>query len=504
MKLGQSLPPLHQAVAQANLEQVAHLLARKADLHTRSETGATPLHLAVEQGCGSIVHLLLTHGANARLIDHRGFTPLHSAASAGEESIAADLIMAQAGMVNTPDNAGQTPLHVAAAHGHAAVVEVLLAHDAKVDARDRAGRTPLHEAVPHDYLEAVCLLIASGANVNAPDHAQRTPLHIAASQGCLETVELLLSKQAAVDARDHAGRTALHDAALHGSLPVANALLRCDALLTAADNQGQTPLDLAVKHHLPEMAAFLHKRTQSESREQETAATLQKSVRSAGREHEMAASRPPAHSTVPSVHAEAEFTRLEARVQQLVHMFDELLTAFPDQVYLCDVHGRFSYVNPSAARFWGKRPTDLLGKSWHDLELPVACVTALQEHYLAIFSHGESCVQSESVWPTREGMREFSYVMSPLHQTDGTLFQVVCIVCDISLRKQAEIAIRDANARIEALTEQHTEECAALTARVQAEQAEHQRLEAELHASMARFRLSPADAFPRAMTEKEA
>jgi PAS domain S-box-containing protein len=473
-KLVQRLPPLHRAVAEGNCDRVARMLTRNADIHARSEQGFTPLHVAVEQGSDAMVHLLLSYGANVRMRDHRGFNPLHLAALEGRAVIAADLVLSGEGIADVPDNSGRTPLHLAAAGGFTDVVDALLSHGASVKAQDHSGRTPLHDAAAHDHLEAAVILITHGANINAPDHAHRTPLHVAAVQDCRELVALLLSKQAAVDCRDNCGRTALHEAAMKGCVAVASELLRNGADIMATDQLGHTPLYLAVVHHHQEMAEYFKKRFPSAAFEQEAALQLMKDR--------------------PAAHSETEFMRLAARVQEQARMLEEMLAAFPDQIYLVNVRGNFTYVNPSVARFWGKQAADLLGQSWQALDLPADCIAALADHCRDVSTRGVS-MQSELIWPAPAGPRCFGCNIFPIHRADGAISMVVCVAQDITLRKQAETAINDANALLEARVAERTAELSTLTARLQAELAERERIEAALHASEERFRLLAQAAF---------
>jgi PAS domain S-box-containing protein len=456
--------PLHRAIAEGQWDKVARLLERNADINARSETGATPLHVAVEQGRATMVQLLLSNGANARTPDHRGYTPLHLAAFLGYAEIAADLILEVTDLADVPDSAGRTALHLAAAQGHADVVDILVKHGATLDAHDHVGRTPLHDAAAHDQPESVDLLLVAGADVNATDHFQHTPLHLAALQGCAEIVELLLTKHAVVNARDHFGCTALCEAALKGQVDVASVLLQYGADITATDHLGQTPLYLAVVHAHQEMITFLKKHLPADAREQATTAP-----------------RTPQGPATLAMHSEDEYLRIAAQVQQQTRMFEELLAALPDHVYLFDVQGMVRYINPGAARFWGTPQSEWIGQSWHALAVPAEHWAPLRTHS-AIVVAGGAAINSEIVWPMRQGSRYFAYVLFPLHRADGAVSMVVCVARDITARKQVEMALQDVNAQLETRV---AERAAAL----QAELAERQRVEVELYASTERFRL---------------
>jgi ankyrin repeat protein len=105
--------PLHLAVHNRHLEEVAILLKAKANIEARDKRGNTPLHYAVEMGQTELVKLLLVK--NRADIAARNYNEL-------------------------------TALHLATWKGHQAVVLLLLENGADFDTRDKIGWIALHGA----------------------------------------------------------------------------------------------------------------------------------------------------------------------------------------------------------------------------------------------------------------------------------------------------------------------------------------------------------------------
>jgi ankyrin repeat protein len=56
------------------------LLASKADVNAKDDTGGTPLHLAAKYDSRDVAELLLANGADVDSKNIKGWTPLHVAA----------------------------------------------------------------------------------------------------------------------------------------------------------------------------------------------------------------------------------------------------------------------------------------------------------------------------------------------------------------------------------------------------------------------------------------
>ena len=102
-------PPLHQAAADGNTQEVERLLAQGEDPDKPNRYGVTPLRIASMRGQAETAKLLIARGAD----------------------------------VNARDSEGRSHLHFASHFGHREVAEALLAAGADAAAKDDDGATPL-------------------------------------------------------------------------------------------------------------------------------------------------------------------------------------------------------------------------------------------------------------------------------------------------------------------------------------------------------------------------
>jgi ankyrin repeat protein len=217
--------PLH--TASDHLASFSHrrvvelLLAWRADVNARDESGARPLHLAAARGKCDVAEALVAHGADIDARDEDGRTPLHFAAQKDREPkgrmAVVELLVARGADINAREKKfGHTPLHEAALYRNRDVAEALVALGADTNARDKFGETPLHVAVGLEKPDIAEMLATHGANVNvAENKASNTPLHKASQKGDEAMVKLLLAYGADVNARNLYGTTPLTFATNH-------------------------------------------------------------------------------------------------------------------------------------------------------------------------------------------------------------------------------------------------------------------------------------------------
>jgi ankyrin repeat protein len=121
--------PLHLAAHFGQLAIVDLLLARGADVDSRSQNGLgnTPLHAALAGGHRATAQRLVEHRADVNAVEEGGYTPLHQAADLGDTEMVRILLERGARLDVVADD-GQTPQDLARAKGHTAVAEELGAH----------------------------------------------------------------------------------------------------------------------------------------------------------------------------------------------------------------------------------------------------------------------------------------------------------------------------------------------------------------------------------------
>jgi len=193
----------------------------------------------------------------------------------GDASRVAQMIEADPGLLNAPDESGLRPFTAALYSRQDAIAQLLLDKGAQLDicaaamagaaerivtllASDRAlavsyshdGWTPLHLAAFFGHDSCASILLANGADVHARSRnaMQNTPLHAAAAGRRLGVITMLLAHGADVNARQQAGWTALHAAAQNGDVEIVKVLLAHGAAAQSRADNNQTPLDLALTH----------------------------------------------------------------------------------------------------------------------------------------------------------------------------------------------------------------------------------------------------------------
>ena len=255
---GDGSTALHWASYWDNAEIAALLIRAGTEVNATNDLGVTPLWAACENGSSGMVETLLAAGADPNTVLPFGETPLMTAARAGDVDVVGRLLAAGAA-VDAATEAGaygaQTALMWAVAQGHAAVVEVLLAHGADVHARSTTFTETVKtistyanyglQCVPRD--ECYITEVQSGGF---------TPLLFAARVGNLASARLLVAAGADVNETTPDGASALAVAALSGHGDVGAFLLKYGADPNAAEG-GYAPLHAAILHRDPLLAEAL-------------------------------------------------------------------------------------------------------------------------------------------------------------------------------------------------------------------------------------------------------
>ena len=190
----------HSIAESGNLQGLRVLLGRVDDerraqiLKRRDHRGFTVLHKAAERGDVEMIACLLDKGADlhARVEgeDPEGWTALHLAAF-GDHPAAVEFLVKAGSDVEASDPEGATPLCVTVGCGSLRALQALLENGCAVGCRDGEGFTPLHHAAYNGELEMVLALLGKGADVNARAEDGSTPLDWAVREGCDEVVTLL-------------------------------------------------------------------------------------------------------------------------------------------------------------------------------------------------------------------------------------------------------------------------------------------------------------------------
>lgn len=139
---------------------------------------------------------------------------------------------------------------------------------------------------------------------------------------------------------------------------------------------------------------------------------------------------------------EENLQQMAAEVEQRARILEQVLSASVDQVCMYDRLGRYTYANRAFLQSFQLERTELYGKTWQQLDLPAETMKSFGAKLQITLATGQSIAEEISL-PTVNGVREYEYILSPIHSADGSIEAVVYTARDITERKQAEEALRE-------------------------------------------------------------
>lgn len=247
---------LHLASMYGHKEIAQVLIQAEADIHHKTDDGATALFRACQRGHSEIVEMLIQANASIDEPDDYDATPLCTACDQGHDAVVQLLIDAGAD-VNWETIKGWTPLHIAAAQDHLDIVHHLLTQGASIDYQNDKKITALHRACTHASTEMVQCLLENGAAINQQDYTGEAPLHKACKADREDIVQYLLEHGASVDLQTVEDVTALHIASKYGYPEIVRLLIDAGADINLPLKDGRTPLYLAWKKGYTEIVQML-------------------------------------------------------------------------------------------------------------------------------------------------------------------------------------------------------------------------------------------------------
>ena len=133
--------------------------------------------------------------------------------------------------------------------------------------------------------------------------------------------------------------------------------------------------------------------------------------------------------------------------EQRARVFDTTLSAMTEFGYTFDRGGRFVYVNKALLDLWGVTLDEAIGKNFFDLKYPDTLAARLQRQIREVF---ETCqgISDETPYTSPTGVAgHYEYTLRPVVGDDGRVDLVAGSARDITVRKQAEADLQDADRR---------------------------------------------------------
>lgn len=150
----------------------------------------------------------------------------------------------------------------------------------------------------------------------------------------------------------------------------------------------------------------------------------------------------------------AELGAISATLEQERNLMRTLVDAVPDSIFAKDLNSKFLLANDAVARGMGTTPENLIGKDDFDF-FPKEMAQNFFDDEQAIVRTGEGLVNREELAVNKEtgNMRWFLTTKLPVRNDKGETIALVGIGRDITLRRLAERALRESEARFRSLIE---------------------------------------------------
>ncbi len=139
--------------------------------------------------------------------------------------------------------------------------------------------------------------------------------------------------------------------------------------------------------------------------------------------------------------AEQDFRALTEESERNRRLYETILSATPDLIYVFDLQHRFTYINPALLEMWGKTHEEAIGKT---------CLELGYEPWHAEMHNREIDEVAATTKPLRNevpftgthGTRIYDYIFSPVFAADGSVEAVAGTTRDVTERKQLEEHLR--------------------------------------------------------------
>ncbi|GAB4532537.1 MAG: hypothetical protein Kow0063_13210 [Anaerolineae bacterium] len=171
----------------------------------------------------------------------------------------------------------------------------------------------------------------------------------------------------------------------------------------------------------------------------------------------------------------------EEALEEQRALLRQVIDTDPSFVFVKDREGRFVLVNQALADAYGTTIEGLVGKTDADFNPNLEEVENFRRDDLEVMdSLQEKFIREEVITDADGNIRWLQTIKRPLVDQDGVARRVLGIASDITERKKAEDALREAQEDLERRVEERTAELVAANAKLEAEIAERKQVEESL------------------------
>jgi diguanylate cyclase (GGDEF)-like protein/PAS domain S-box-containing protein len=117
-------------------------------------------------------------------------------------------------------------------------------------------------------------------------------------------------------------------------------------------------------------------------------------------------------------------------------LFQTVMTASPDHVFVLGTDGRFMYANQALCKLYRIAPDDIVGKTFVDLGQPHAL--ELQQQLLHVIASRQSCRGELSYACGSDCVQQYEYILAPAIDNGGKIVAIAGTARNITERKAAE------------------------------------------------------------------
>jgi len=177
---------------------------------------------------------------------------------------------------------------------------------------------------------------------------------------------------------------------------------------------------------------------------------------------------------------ERKVAEVELRRQQSI--LKAVLDNIPHRIWLQDRQAKYLAANEPFCQALRRSPAEVVGSYDHNL-IPEAKLQHFRQEDQAILTSGQPLTLEEQFVTPDGSIRWYSTTKTPIRDDADQVIGIVGISMDITLRKQSESSIQQANERLEQRVHQRTAALQNLVAKLEQEVSDRQAVEAALRLS---------------------